>query len=221
MADVTIVAQFTPTESFSVVTTGGGGDSSAWTAGAVYATPEEVVAKLNADLTGHVAFAYNRTTGKITVSWPVSPNTLAWNSSELQDYLGFDDAVITHEHGNNDDPPLGWWHGAVATPWGSARVYEMDDVPSAYGRTVASQDTGQRDKGSIRLWLHRRQDADFAAAVEDAYVVADEWVANPLTLTDDDDNERAMVIMDGWEFSPESIDEDTVTLDLEAVSWPA
>ena len=221
MANVLITAQLIPTSSFSVETTGGGGASSAWTAGTRYATVADVVAKLNTDLTGHVVFAWDETTGDIAIAWTVTPNTLTWNSSELQAFLGFADAVISQADTSTDSPPLGWWYGAVASPWGAQRRYSTDDVSSDFGRTTASENTGVVEEGSIRLWLHRRQDADFAAAMEDSYAVADEWAAYPLTLIDDDGNEQEIVVSDGWGFAPQLLDDETVYLDLEAQSWPA
>jgi hypothetical protein len=219
MPNVLITAQFIGTTSFSVATTGGGGASSAFTAGTRYPTVQDVIDKLNTDLAAHVTFAWDSTTGDITVAWDVSPNTLTWNSAELQAYLGFDDAVISQVDTSNDEPPKGWWYGAVATPWGAGRRYNMDDVASDFGRTTAHESSGVLEEGTIRLWLHRRQDADFAGTMEDAYAVADEWAAYPLTLTDAQGNERQMVVADGWEFAPQLLDEDTVYLDMEAQSW--
>ena len=219
MPNALITAQFISTTSFSVATTGGGGASSAFVAGTKYATVADVVAKLNTDLTGHVTFAWDETTGDISVTWDVSPNTLTWNSSELQTYLGFDDAVISQVDTSNDGPPLGWWYGQVATPWGPTRRYITDDVVSDFGRTTTSENTGVIEEGTIRLWLHRRSDADFSGTMEDAYAVADEWAAYPLTLTDADSNEREMVVANGWEFAPQLLDDETVYVDMEAQSW--
>jgi len=221
--DGTIYCQWVPQASFTVTTTGGAAPSCTFTAGTRYRTPHEVIARLNAQLGALVTFALTDATGEITVSWSTSPASLTWGDSSLREYLGFADAVILHTTDDNDEPPAGWWHGALRRPWGPDRTVITDDVVGDYGRTTAAQSSGVRETGAFSLWLYRRS-ADvttFAAEMEDCYAAADQWAASACTLLTDDGEAVYYVLAPGWEMAPVSLDDVTVYLDVEAVAWPA
>lgn len=218
----TIYCQHWTEDAFTVTTTGGGAPSCAFSAGVAYLSPHEVIARLNATLSALVEFSLDDAVGFVQVTWHAAPATLSWSNTDLRDYLGFigdlTDAVTAAPN-----EPLGYWHGAAATPWGHNERQELADVVSPYGRLTASGESGKHSLGSIRLWVKRRVDGKvWATTLTTFYGLVDDWAANPLAISPKTDADfESHVIAEGWECAMASLDEETQTLDLETIRWVA
>jgi len=220
MATVTIYAQHWIEDSFTVTTTGGGAPSCAFTAGVRYTSAHDVIARLNAALAALVEFTLDDATGLVSLTWHDSPATLTWGDTDLTLYLGFV-GDVTDADTVGDGPVLGHWSGAAAGPWGSRRSAKVADVVSPNGRARASGGSGLWTDGAVTLWIHRRGDAGtFIDDVSDAYALADVWAEYPIGIDwDESGTFRPQTVRDGWEFRPESLDDETVAATLETVEW--
>jgi hypothetical protein len=207
-------------ESFTVTTTGGAAPSCSFTAGVQYLAPDDVIARLNATLGALVTFAIDDTTGLVSVTWGTSPATLTWGNSDLSDYLGFG-GNLTHADTVGVQPVEGWWYGKAAGPWGLSRRIDSDDVISNYGRATMVDRVGYYETGKIEIWLHRSIDGTFLDSMAAAYDLAVAWAANPIAIDDGSGTYRPCVLVDSWEFAPQSLDPETVYLELEVITWPA
>jgi len=195
-----------------------------WTAGTEY-TLAGVVARLNATFGAYLLFAVTPATGMVVVTPYTPPYTLTWGHSTLATMLGFAGAhlvSIDQTDTASDGPCLAYWQGKAATPWGHTASTEIDDVVSPYGRLTVTGSGSQRTTGNVHLWIHRRGDsATFADDLTRLYLWADQAARHPLTLTDNWGTVTYHVLAEGWECAPKLLDDETLLLEVETVSWPA
>ena len=200
-----------------------GGVSVTWTAGVEYASPVEILTRLNSAWASKVSFTLDHTTGTVTVT-PVPGQTYTvalGTDNTLAIYLGFNSTSFTETKLSGDQPCLGHWHGAVTGPWGAGNaVARFYDNPTLWGRTNAPSGTDYEISGGIRLWVHRRSDTlTLAQSLDAFYTAADLWVRGRISIIDATGNTTTHIIRDDWECAPVRLDSQTVTCDVETLTW--
>lgn len=196
----------------------------AWSAGVRYQRPHEVIARLNAVFSPAVCtFALSDDDGTIAITPIAVAYTITWGDESLPLLLGFTGAHLTSIDETvlaGDRVCLGYLHPHVARLWGHRSKLTLDDVVSIYGRTNVAAFDGKRVEGDMRVWLHRHNDAaNFETSLRAAYLAASEWCLGAISLTDRWGDVSNHVVVEGWEFAPESLDEETVSADMSTVAW--
>lgn len=111
----------------------------------------------------------------------------------------------------------------TAVPFGFRETRQAPlDVAHAWGRVNDGSLAPVRRETELTFFVHRRGDAaSLAAALASAYAAAQTWVSSTLTIVDSVGGTLTGCLSAGWEFAPQWVDDQTVTVRLEVVSWEA